>query len=72
MTKNLTVKQIQSAVEKNCGRVYSRQRVMQLATKWGGLVADRKEILINPTISEKIIEFLTMSAKLRQMSGAKK
>lgn len=72
MTKNLTVKQIQSAIEKGCGRVYSRQRVMQLATKWGGLVADKKDILINPVISEKIIKFLTMSAKLRQMSGAKK
>jgi hypothetical protein len=72
MVKNLDVKQIQSAISKGCGRIYSRQRIMQLATKWGGLVADRKNILIKPEISDKIIEYLTLSAKLRQISGAKK
>jgi hypothetical protein len=72
MVKNLDVKQIQSAIEKSCGRIYSRQRIMQLAVKWGGLVADRKNILIKPEISDKIIEYLTLSAQLRQISGAKK
>ena len=72
MPKNLTRQEIQSAVEKNCGRVFTDTRIMQLATKWGGLITDKKKILIKPEIAEKIIKFLTMSAELRKMSGAKK